>query len=76
MALQKKDVLAAIATVQVQLPRMLLGGQDGEHLSKLGDLHHGFVALECARHRNLQILLREELGGHVSQLVELNFLLL
>ena len=76
MALQKKDVLAAITAIQVQLPWMLLGGQDWEHLGKFGDLYHRFVALECAWHRNLQILLREELGGDVSQLVELNFLLL
>ena len=54
---------------------MLLGGEHGEHLGELGDLNDWLVRFESAWHGYLQILLREQLRRHVSQLVELNFLL-
>ena len=55
---------------------MLFGGQHGEYLGEFGDLDDGLVTFEGAWHGYLKILLREQFGCDVSQLVELNFLLL
>jgi len=58
MALQKKDVFTAIAAKHVHFARVLLGGQDGEHLVEFGDFDDWLVALEGARDGDLQIFLR------------------